>query len=181
MKRTLFFWLEKLKIAPGERKTISVLLLVLVLLGGLNLALSPSVPFNGDDYRELEKQFTERTAELKAKEEKLMEQYYPPEKPVHNSAVADTVEKDSTSNESKKQQPQNTSESSQEEKININTASEQILKTLPGIGPAYADRIVTYRQEYGEFESFSELKKIKGIAQKRLDKLMPFIKLKDSN
>ncbi|NIT56253.1 MAG: competence protein CelA, partial [Aliifodinibius sp.] len=37
-----------------------------------------------------------------------------------------------------------------------------------------------YRNENGAFKSFEELKNIKGIAQKRLDKLMPFIKLKDS-
>ena len=54
MKRGLFFWLEKLKIAPGERKAISGLLVLLVLLGGFNLALSPSVPFEDGEYLELE-------------------------------------------------------------------------------------------------------------------------------
>ncbi|MEL7833003.1 helix-hairpin-helix domain-containing protein [Fodinibius sp. Rm-B-1B1-1] len=181
MKRTLFFWLEKLKIAPGERKTITALLILLVALGVLNLALSSSVPFDGDEYRELEEQFAERTALINAEEEKLLEQYYPSDKSVVKRTVVDTVEKDSTSNERNGSQEERTAKASSGDKINVNTANEQALKTLPGIGPTYAKRIVTYRQEHGRFESFSELKKIKGIAQKRLDKLMPFIKLKDSN
>lgn len=181
MKRTLFFWLEKLKIAPGERKTITGLLILLVTLGGVNIAFSPSVPFDGDEYRELEEQFAERTALLEEKEEKLLEQYYPSDESGVERTVVDTVEKDSTSQKRNKTQEEDVTKTSAGDKINVNTASEQALETLPGIGPTYAKRIVSYRQEHGGFESFPELKKIKGIAQKRLDKLMPFIKLKDSN
>ncbi len=183
MKRGLFFWLEKLKIAPGERKAISGLLVLLVLLGGFNLALSPSVPFEDGEYLELEQQFAERTAMLKAEEEKLMEQYYPPSKKQIAETRIDTVSDDSTSNkeagdtvEEVREADQNTNK----ERINVNKANKERLETLPGIGPTYAKRIVTYRNENGAFKSFEELKNIKGIAQKRLDKLMPFIKLKDS-
>lgn len=80
MKRRIFFWLERLKISPAERKTISGLLILLVILGGLNMALTPSVPFEDGDYLELEKQFKKRTAMLQAEEEELMKQYFPKEK-----------------------------------------------------------------------------------------------------
>lgn len=183
MKRQLFFWLEKLKIAPGERKAISGLLIILVLLGGMNLALSPSVPFGDGDYHELEQQFAERTAIIKAEEEKLMEQYFPTRKKQIAKAKTDTVSEDSTSNQQADtytDKAENTEQNIDKERINVNNANSEVLKTLPGIGPTYAKRIVSYRNENGKFRSFEELKNIKGIAQKRLDKLMPFIKLKDS-
>ena len=47
--------------------------------------------------------------------------------------------------------------------ININTASSEELQTLPGIGPALAERIVTYREEHGLFRSIDDLTNIKGI------------------
>ncbi|MDZ7681369.1 MAG: helix-hairpin-helix domain-containing protein [Fodinibius sp.] len=166
MKRQVFFWLERLKITPAERKTVSGLMIVLVLLGGTNLALSPSVPFEDSNYRELEKQFNKRTADLKAEEDELLEQYFPPPKKQQVVAVVDTTEDDSTSS--------NTSSKSDQEagkqQININKASADKLERLPGIGPTYARRIVAYRQKNGSFESIVELKKIDGIAQKRLDK-----------
>lgn len=183
MKRRLFFWLEKLKIAPGERKAIATLLVLLVVLGGANLALSPSVPFDDADYLELEQQFAERTAMLKAEEEKLMEQYYPTSAKSVMESKADTVAKDSANAKEVGQSGQkveNADQNADKERINVNKASREALETLPGIGPTYAKRIIKYRNENGEFESLEELKNIKGIAQKRLDKLMPFIKLKDS-
>lgn len=183
MKRQLFFWLEKLKIAPGERKAISGLLVLLVFLGGLNLALSPSVPFENEDYLELEQQFAERTAMLEAEEEKLMEQYYPSSEKQTAEAYIDTVSEDSTSNEEAdktQEKDEEVDQNTDKKRINVNKANSEALETLPGIGPTYAKRIIKYRNENGEFESFEELKNIKGIAQKRLDKLMPFIKLKDS-
>ena len=183
MKRRLFFWLEKLKIAPGERKAISGLLVLLVVLGGLNMAFSPSVPFDDGDYHELEQQFAERTAMLEAEEEKLMEQYYPTPGNQIAEVRTDTVSEDSTSSEGVEDTEENveeTDENPNNERINVNKANREALEALPGIGPTYAKRIITYRNKNGEFQSFKELKNIKGIAQKRLDKLMPFIKLKDS-
>ena len=58
-------------------------------------------------------------------------------------------------------------------KMNINTASKDRLTLLPGIGPAYAERIITYRKEKGGFKTIEEIKKVKGIGEKR------FLDLKD--
>lgn len=61
------------------------------------------------------------------------------------------------------------------EPVNINTATAEQLQTLPGIGPALAQRILSYRAENGPFASVAELTKIEGIGIKRLEKLLGHI------
>jgi comEA protein len=176
MKRTIFFWLEKLKITPTERKTVAALMVILVFLGSLNMAVSPSVPFEDEDYLELEKQFHKRSRLLQAKEKKLMKQYYPSAKKQHLVVQTDTVTADSSS----KGMEENVTQQAEKAQIDINQADIETLKSLPGIGPTYARRIIEYRTKNGGFSDIEELKKIKGIAQKRLEKLKPFVKLTDS-
>ncbi|WP_212747660.1 phospholipase D-like domain-containing protein [Fodinibius saliphilus] len=57
--------------------------------------------------------------------------------------------------------------------ININTADEALLDLLPGVGPAYAKRIVTYRKKHGQFIDIDQLQNIRGIGPKTLQKLRP--------
>lgn len=57
------------------------------------------------------------------------------------------------------------------ELININTADEKALDTLPGIGPAMAQRIIEYREKEGAFQDISELKKVRGIGEAKFEKL----------
>lgn len=47
--------------------------------------------------------------------------------------------------------------------VNINTATEEELIAVEGIGPTLASRIVAYREEHGPFETIEELDNVKGI------------------
>lgn len=55
-------------------------------------------------------------------------------------------------------------------KININTATKEILDQLPGVGPSTAEKIVEYRQSHGKFKSISDLVNVSGIGEKTLAK-----------
>ena len=61
--------------------------------------------------------------------------------------------------------------------LNLNTATAKDLQVLPGIGPKIADRIVKYREKNGPFSSVDDLKAVKGIGDKKLEKIRPFLKV----
>lgn len=60
-------------------------------------------------------------------------------------------------------------------KISINKATYEELITLPGIGPKTAERIIEYRNTYGPFWSLEDIKKVKGIGDKKYAKLKEYI------
>src|SRR5262249_15555094 len=60
-------------------------------------------------------------------------------------------------------QPEKICESTKK-KVNINQASSEELQTLPGIGPAIAQRIVEYRRKNPPFRKVEELLIIRGIS-----------------
>ncbi len=57
------------------------------------------------------------------------------------------------------------------EKVNLNTATLEQLQTLPGIGPAMAKRVIEYRTKIGKFNKIEELINVKGIGEKRFQKI----------
>jgi len=62
-------------------------------------------------------------------------------------------------------------------RIDINSASIEELQELPGIGPKIAQRIIEYRKKYGCFKYLEELKKVKGIGEKKFEKIKSLIYL----
>lgn len=68
--------------------------------------------------------------------------------------------------------PSDSYKSTPVEKVNINTADENTLsENLTGIGPAIAERIISYRNHYGGFQTIDELKNVKGIGEKIFEKI----------
>jgi competence protein ComEA len=58
-------------------------------------------------------------------------------------------------------------------KININTADAEQLATLPGIGQVKAEAIIKYRKDKGKFKNINDLKEVKGIGDKMIEKIKP--------
>ena len=71
-----------------------------------------------------------------------------------------------------------TASSGQEETVNINSATEAELTTLPGIGPSKAAAIIAYREENGQFASVEDLKNVSGIGDKTFEQLQQLIAVK---
>lgn len=56
-------------------------------------------------------------------------------------------------------------------KISINTATPEELDSLPGIGPAIAQRIIDYREANGSFQSIEEITLVSGIGDATYEKI----------
>ncbi|MFH1359768.1 MAG: helix-hairpin-helix domain-containing protein [Candidatus Omnitrophota bacterium] len=61
--------------------------------------------------------------------------------------------------------------------IDINRASLEDLIRVPGIGPAIAERIVTYRQDHGSFKDLEELKTIRGVNASNVKMISKYLKI----
>lgn len=71
-----------------------------------------------------------------------------------------------------------TSSTKQSDKVNLNSADETTLTTLPGIGPSKAQAILSYREENGSFKSIDDLKNVSGIGEKTFERLKELIDIK---
>lgn len=59
--------------------------------------------------------------------------------------------------------------------VNINTATSAELQQVPGIGPATAQKILQMRKSYGLFKSVDDLLAIRGLGEKRLEKMRKYL------
>jgi competence protein ComEA len=60
-------------------------------------------------------------------------------------------------------------------KVNVNTAEWTELVTIPEIGETLAQRIVQYRQDNGPYQSPDELRHVRGIGPKTLERLKAYV------
>ena len=63
--------------------------------------------------------------------------------------------------------------------IDLNVASVDLLDTLPGIGPALATAIVTFREEHGPFESVEEITEVSRIGPATYEKIRDLVTVGD--
>lgn len=62
--------------------------------------------------------------------------------------------------------------------FDINTATQQQLETVPGLGPSLAAEILRYRSARGNFANIEELDNVKGIGPAKLEKIRSFLFIK---
>ncbi len=163
LKRRFFFWMEQLQVSRKERITITSLLFVILTLLAISTFLTQQFNFSQARYDEIVTEFKAKSSVLEQQKIENEKKYVPQEK-LEEQKVESAVEPTSDADKDKLV-------------VNINTADLEELQKLDGIGVAYAQRILDYRQENGEFKTIDELLKIKGIGKKRLEKMAPFIKL----
>ena len=60
-------------------------------------------------------------------------------------------------------------------KININTATLEELDKLPGVGEATANKIISHREENGQFKTIEDIKNVNGIGDKKFEKMKELI------
>ena len=63
-------------------------------------------------------------------------------------------------------------------KLNLNTATEDELMMLPTVGPAKAERIVTWRKKNGGFKRTADLRRVKGFGYKTFKRLEPLLEVR---
>mgnify|MGYP006160818809 CR=1 FL=1 len=67
------------------------------------------------------------------------------------------------------------------EKIELNSADKEELTKLKGIGPAYAERIIKFRDKLGGFHSSEQLREVFGIPSETLDAIIPLCKVNENS
>ncbi len=73
------------------------------------------------------------------------------------------------------------SEAPQAERVELNRATREELMSLPGIGPALADRILDYRQSSGPFQYPSDLMYVSGIGTRTYEALKDLVYVEESH
>ncbi len=60
-------------------------------------------------------------------------------------------------------------------KVDVNTADWPELVTIPEIGETLAERIVEYRKQHGPFQAVDDLRHVRGIGPKTLERLKAYV------
>lgn len=60
--------------------------------------------------------------------------------------------------------------------VDVNTAELPELINIPNVGNTLGQRILDYRQQNGPFKNVDQLRHVKGIGSKTLEKIRPYIK-----
>ena len=63
--------------------------------------------------------------------------------------------------------------------VEVNTASQQLLTYVSGLGPQLAKNIIAYRNEHGPLKSRTELKKVKKLGPKAFEQAAGFLRIRD--
>lgn len=159
IKRALFFWVDRLQISKKERISITALFGFITILCIGNIFINEKIVPTPENHSKILAEFERRSALIEQNEKESAKKYNPVQ-------LTNEQQDDSANSLEQTQVP-----------ISINNGSLEELKSLPGIGDSYAQRIIEYRETNGDFTSVDDLVNVRGIGAKTLDNLKPFIKL----
>lgn len=200
LRRKWFFWIDRLKITRHERISIMVLVGISIGLGIFSWWYEPRPPYGDDHYRELDQFFERRLKAIEKEEARIMARYArgaPSSSENENGSTSNRVndsirhrngsavsETEGRMSNSARASVESGSGSARITKtgtdrtsaVHINKAGIDALQTLPGIGPALARRIISYREREGSFERVAELINVKGIGSVTLENMRPYLR-----
>jgi len=157
------------KLGLTGQETAIIITLLITFSIGLIIKYSGWKKPDTFDYSQPDKQFEEKTklAFNDLKQQNLTEEQKQRSEEIKN--ISDSLQSEGD------KKPVNQKELKLDKKININTAFIDELILLPGIGETTAEKIIEYRDKNNGFKKTEEIMNIKGIGDKKFEKLKPFI------
>lgn len=154
-------WKDYLYIHKGDRIAIILLLILIVISGGIYILVSIQKENDKTICPESEREFEAFIEKLKDTDSTNS---YPQE---------NHIQKDSTQyTEYAHQEKLKTGET-----IEINSSDTTDLKKIPGIGSAFSNRIVKYRNLLGGYNNLNQLKEVWGMDDDLFNKIIPYLKI----
>lgn len=153
---------NKLNFTRSETRVLLLLLVLLFAGFGLKMFVNHSSGKSNFDYQKAGRIFSKNSG-----------MQINDTNPQNSSTIIqdDTVKTSDSKGKTKTKKGENLAEKS----ININTAAKELLTLLPGVGNSTADKIIEYRETQGRFKRIEDIMKVKGIGQKKFDKMKVFI------
>ena len=154
-------WKDYLYIQKGDRIAIILLLILIVISGGIYILVSIQKETDKTICPESEKEFHAFIEKLKDRDS------------TNSYQQENHTQKDST---------HYTKYTHQEklkagETIEINSSDTTDLKKITGIGSAFSNRIVKYRNLLGGYNSLNQLKEVWGMDDDLFNKIIPYLKI----
>lgn len=178
-------WKDFFYYRESDKRSILLLLVFIAVVAGVHVylrATTPEMPENGDSdslktaFEDFQKTLTEEEAAErdKAYEERHQAYYdrYQKEYPRHDFERKPYEKKDYPSAGFERQE-----KFSPGQTLSINGADTAEWKKIPGVGSAYAKRIVKYRDQLGGFVSAEQLKEVYGMDEELYAKVKPFVRV----
>lgn len=138
-----------------------ILIIMAILVGTVIKIVKNQATSNSFDFESFDKEFIYKTSFYQTATDLVIE----------DSTISGTTEDTHTKKNEKGKKEQNLKEKS----ININTATKEELVKLPGVGPSTAEKIIEYREKINGFKKIEDIMKVKGIGQKKFEKMKPYI------